>query len=76
MHEAGIENTDLKLIEKWVENGVLDLNIYGMLIPSKKNIAFARKNGVYTNKNLSIRSFKVYADGALGSRGAFLKEPY
>ena len=76
VHEAGIENTDLKLIEKWVENGVLDLNIYGMLIPSEKNIAFARKNGVYTNKNLSIRSFKVYADGALGSRGAFLKEPY
>jgi predicted amidohydrolase YtcJ len=47
-----------------------------MLMPSKENIAFARKNGIYTYKNLSIRSFKVMGDGALGSRGALLKKPY
>lgn len=47
-----------------------------MLMPSSKNIDFAKKNGIYTYKNLLIRSFKVMGDGALGSRGALLKKPY
>ncbi len=76
VHEAGLENSELKLLEKLIKNNELHLNIYGMLLPTKENIAFAQKNGVYTNKNLLIRSFKVYGDGALGSRGAFLKEAY
>lgn len=76
VHEAGIENSELKLFEKLVNKGDLQLNIYGMLLPTKENIAFAKKHGVYSNKNLTIRSFKVYGDGALGSRGAFLKEAY
>lgn len=76
VHEAGLENSELKLFEKLVNKGDLQLNIYGMLLPTKENIAFAKKNGIYTNKNLLIRSFKVYGDGALGSRGAFLKEAY
>jgi predicted amidohydrolase YtcJ len=76
VHEAGLENSELKLFEKLIKKDELHLNIYGMLLPSEENIAFAKKNGVYTNKNLLIRSFKVYGDGALGSRGAFLKEAY
>jgi predicted amidohydrolase YtcJ len=47
-----------------------------MLMTSDENIAFAKKNGIYTYKNLSIRSFKVMGDGALGSRGALLKQAY
>ena len=76
VHEAGLENSELKLLEKLIKKDELHLNIYGMLLPTKENIAFAKTNGVYTNKNLLIRSFKVYGDGALGSRGAFLKEAY
>ena len=76
VHEAGLENSELKLFEKLIKKDELHLNIYGMLLPSEENIAFAKKNRVYTNKNLLIRSFKVYGDGALGSRGAFLKEAY
>ena len=76
VHEAGITHKDFKIIERWIEQDILDLNIYAMLMPSDENIAFARKNRIYINKNLSIRSFKVFADGALGSRGAFLKNPY
>ena len=34
-------------------------NIYAMLLPEGKNIDFAKKNGAYKNKNLSVRSFKV-----------------
>lgn len=76
VHEAGITNSEFKLLEKLSNQGKLKLNIYGMLLPTKENIAFAKKNGIYSNKNLTIRSFKVYGDGALGSRGAFLKQAY
>ncbi|MCB0453695.1 MAG: amidohydrolase family protein, partial [Aequorivita sp.] len=32
--------------------------------------------GIYKTDRLNVRSFKVYADGALGSRGAAMREPY
>lgn len=76
VHEAGVSHTEVKLLEKMIKSGKLDLNVYAMLLPTKENISFAKKNGIYKNKNLLIRSFKVYGDGALGSRGACLKEPY
>ncbi len=76
VHEAGIERKDIDLFESLVNNGKLKLNLYAMLMPSDNNIAFAKSKGIYENKNLKIGSFKVYADGALGSRGALLKKPY
>ena len=47
-----------------------------MLMDSPQNRSFAQKNGPYRYRNLYIRSFKCFADGALGSRGALLKAPY
>jgi len=76
VHEAGIEHKDIAFFKKLIGKGILNLNLYAMLLPSKENFAFAEKNGPYQNKNLTIRSFKVYGDGALGSRGALLKKPY
>lgn len=76
VHEAGMTNEELHWMEELVNNDKLHLDIYGMLLPSSENYAFAKKNGPYRNKNLYVRSFKVYGDGALGSRGAFLKAPY
>ncbi|MFK7784051.1 MAG: amidohydrolase [Crocinitomicaceae bacterium] len=76
VHDAGLSAKDRKIIENWVNDRTLKLNIYGMLLPDEENMAFAEKNGIYENKNLYIRSFKVYGDGAVGSRGAFMKEEY
>lgn len=76
VHEAGITHKERKLLNKLVSKGKLKINLYAMLLPTEENIAFARSNGYYKNKNLYIRSFKIYGDGALGSRGAFLKHPY
>lgn len=76
VHEAGIEFGELQLFEELVDQEKLSMNIYAMLLPTEKNIEFAKENGIYTNKNLLVRSFKVYGDGALGSRGAFLKKAY
>lgn len=76
VHEAGIEKEHIAMFNEMVKDNSLKLNLYAMLMPSEENIAFARKNGVYQNENFLIRSFKVFGDGALGSRGAFLKLPY
>lgn len=76
VHEAGINFKDIALLEKMIDQGILDVELYAMLLTSEENFDFVRKHGVYTHKNLLIRSFKVYGDGALGSRGAFLKKPY
>jgi predicted amidohydrolase YtcJ len=76
IHEAGIENKEIALFQNLIDQGKWELNTYAMLKSTEKNIAFAKKNGVFQYKNLSIRSFKVFGDGALGSRGALLKKPY
>jgi predicted amidohydrolase YtcJ len=76
VHDAGLDAEDVEFYKKLIDEDNFKINMYGMLLPTKENIQFARKNGIFDYKNLSIRSFKVFADGALGSRGAFLKEPY
>jgi predicted amidohydrolase YtcJ len=76
VHEAGIAYDQIALLKKLIDNHGFRLNTYAMLMASDENIDFAKKNGIFSYKNLSIRSFKVMADGALGSRGALLKRPY
>ena len=76
VHEAGLDDDDFKLFRKLVNKRKLKLNVYAMLLTTPENVQFAKDNGFYRDKNLYVRSFKVYGDGALGSRGAFLKHPY
>lgn len=76
VHEAGLTPHDFKLIRRLVKENKLTIGIYGMLYPVKENADFAKKHGFLKEKNLLVRSFKVIGDGALGSRGALLKQPY
>lgn len=76
VHEAGITQKEYKILYRMVKSNQLKLNVYAMLLANAENLRFAQKHGVYTYKNLSIRSFKLFADGALGSRGALMKKPY
>ena len=76
VHEAGVDADQRDLLIDMVNAKSLSLNVYAMLSPSDANKEFAKENGLYKNKNILIRSFKAYVDGALGSRGALLKEPY
>ncbi len=72
--DAGLPLSTVKLIEKLQEEGKLKMRIYAMLDPTEENFeAFPKP---YSTNRLTIRSFKIYADGALGSRGAWLLEPY
>lgn len=76
VHDCGLEADELKMYRDLIKNDRFKLNMYGMLLPTEENIKFAKKNGIFEYKNLNVRSFKVFVDGALGSRGAYLKAPY
>jgi predicted amidohydrolase YtcJ len=58
------------------EQGNLKMRLYIMLSDAEKNYTWLEKKGIVKTDRLHIRSFKVYGDGALGSRGACLLEPY
>jgi len=72
--DAGLSLNIVRLIEKKQNDGSLKMRIYAMLDPTEENFEAFQKP--YLTDRLSVRSFKIYADGALGSRGAWLLEPY
>lgn len=76
INDAGISAIDRALYIEWYKNGDLKIKDYAMLFPDDDNLDFAASQGIYEEGNLHIGSFKIIADGALGSRGACLLEPY
>lgn len=74
--DAGLEKATVDLLDSLQKAGALKMRIYAMLNPSATNQAYYFKNGPYQTARLDVRSFKIYADGALGSRGACLLRPY
>ncbi len=74
--DAGLSRETIDLIDSLQQVGELKMRIYAMVSVSKKNLEHYIKNGIFKSERLNVRSFKVYADGALGSRGAALKKPY
>jgi predicted amidohydrolase YtcJ len=74
--DAGLDKANIDQLAALQKQGKLKLRLYAMLNPTAANRAFYFKNGPVETDRLTVRSFKVYADGALGSRGACLVEPY
>jgi predicted amidohydrolase YtcJ len=74
--DCGIDFTDVNLIDSLQKTGDLKMRLYVMLSDAKKNYDFLFKTGKIKTDYLNVRSFKVYGDGALGSRGACLLSPY
>ncbi len=74
--DAGIDKDEILLIDKMHKNGELDIRVYAMLSPSNENLDYFFKIGPIHNDKLTVSSVKLYVDGALGSRGALLLQPY
>ncbi|WP_166112256.1 amidohydrolase [Pseudoalteromonas sp. Z9A5] len=77
-HDAGIDKTTWEVYKERSKLGNLPVRIVAMLSGASPDLKTMLKAGRYqdTNDFMSIRSVKVYADGALGSRGAALIEDY
>jgi hypothetical protein len=74
--EAGITKKIVDFIDSLQSTGQLKMKIYAMLKPDALNFEYYLKNGPVFKDKLTVNSFKVYADGALGSRGACLLSAY
>ena len=74
--DAGLSKEEVLLIDELHKSGKLQMRIYAMLDPTEENYSYFAAKGPYLTDYLTVRSFKLYADGALGSRGALLYEPY
>ena len=74
--DAGLSKYAIELIDSLQQAGELKMRIYAMVSASDRSIDYYTKKGILKTDRLNVRSFKVYADGALGSRGAAMKKPY
>jgi len=74
--DCGLDARNVDLIDALQKKGDLKMRMYVMLSDLPANYDYLFKKGAIKTDYLNVRSFKVYADGALGSRGASLLKPY
>jgi len=74
--DAGLSPESIQIIDSLQQVGDLKIRIYAMVSASKENLEYYLNKGITKTDRLNVRSFKYYADGALGSRGAMLRAPY
>jgi predicted amidohydrolase YtcJ len=76
-HDAGADSSSVSLFTEFKKENKLDVRLYVMLRQANKLYLYDwYKKGPQVDKQLTIRSIKLMSDGALGSRGAWLLEPY
>jgi predicted amidohydrolase YtcJ len=76
VHEAGLDYRSIDRIDSLQKSGDLKIRIYAMLATGEENYQHYLYRGIYKTDRLHVRSIKLFSDGALGSRGALLLEPY
>lgn len=77
IHDAGISLEQAEILISMADDGELDIRVAAMLAGTDENLdGFGDPITAYGNDHLDIRTVKIYSDGALGSRGAAMIEPY
>ena len=74
--DAGLDKKTIQVIDSLQEIGELKIRVYAMISNTIDNLNYYLTNGIIEKEKLTVRSVKAYLDGALGSRGALLKNPY
>jgi predicted amidohydrolase YtcJ len=75
VHDAGIGPAEIEAYERLAADGRLRLRVYGMAQGSL-GPDWLRAHRPRTGERFTLRAVKLMADGAMGSRGAWLLEPY
>jgi predicted amidohydrolase YtcJ len=74
--DCGLPESVILVMDSLQKSGQLKMRINAMMEPDKANMERFLKNGPYKTDRLQVNTIKLYADGALGSRGAFLLDDY
>ncbi len=76
VHDAGVGWDDAEMYREVADAGALKTRLYVMLRPPRNGEALPPPLIGHGSHLLTVRAVKLVADGALGSRGAALHEPY
>lgn len=76
IHDCGLSFQMAELIDRLQKDSILKMKLNVLLSDSDPNYEWLFKKGKVKTDRLTVGGFKVYADGALGSRGACLLKPY
>jgi len=76
VHDAGVSSNELDQYRALIQDHKLPVRMYAMIGGEGDLWREYLKRGPEIGERLTVRSIKLYADGALGSRGAALKQPY
>ncbi|MGA7614581.1 MAG: amidohydrolase [Thermoanaerobaculia bacterium] len=83
VHDAGVDQETIDLYRELIDEGRMPIRVYAMVsdqeLPGGEWLEdrwFAKGPLIDYGGRLTVRSVKMYADGALGSRGAALLAPY
>ena len=74
VNDAGLPLSSIQLLDTLQQSGLLSLRIDAWIDPSEDN--FERFKAPYRTDRLTVSCLKLYMDGALGSRGAWMLTPY
>lgn len=74
--DAGLDKATIELIDSLQQSGNLAIRVYAMVSNTPENLDYYLDREPLKTDRLHVCSVKVFADGALGSRGAALKLPY
>jgi len=74
--DCGLDRRDIEGIDSLQKTGKLRMRLYVMLSDRPENLDHYLPRGPYKTDRLFVKGVKAYADGALGSRGACLLQPY
>jgi predicted amidohydrolase YtcJ len=75
--DCGLDKATILLMDEMQKSGNLKMRVNAMLNPTQENFDyFVKKGEAYKTDRLLVNTIKIYADGALGSRGALLMDDY
>lgn len=75
VHDAGVGPDMIEVYRTLERERKLDVRVHGM-IPGRLAMKWFEENEPYHGPFFSMRATKLYIDGAMGSRGAWMLEPY
>ncbi len=76
VHEAGVDTSDINRFIRFADEGRLTVRVHAMVEPGPAFERYCSDHYSREDDLISIRSVKIYLDGALGSRGAALMQEY
>ena len=76
VHDAGVGAREIEAYRSLIRKGQMPIRVYAMIAGSDGSLNSWLAKGPEIGDYLTVRSVKLIADGALGSRGAALLEPY